>query len=243
MLLKPYERLDDLQIGGLSVIQDTRGFCFGIDAVLLSAFAEIKKGDRVLDMCTGSGVIPILLSAKSKASEIYGIEIQPEVAQTAKRSVMHNNLSNVFIKEGDIKEAVSIFGTACFDVITCNPPYIEVKSGLINPGDSKAIARHEILCDLEDVVKQSASLLRFGGKLYMIHRPDRIADVLCTMRKYKIEPKRLRMIHSAKGTDATLFLVEGAFGGGKFLKVLPPLYVYDEEGNYTAETERIYKGL
>lgn len=243
MQLKSHERLDDLQIKGLHIIQDKRGFCFGVDAVLLSAFPEIKKGDRVLDMCTGNGIIPLLLYAKYEAAEIYGMEIQPEVAQMAQRSVLYNGIDNVFIKEGDIKDAVAMFGTATFDQITCNPPYIKSQSGLINPGDSKAIARHEILCTLDDVIKTSASLLRFGGKLCMVHRPDRLSDVISTMRKYKIEPKRLRTVHSRPGEGATLFLIEGALGGGTFLKVLPPLYIYDGEGNYTDETERIYKGI
>lgn len=243
MQLKSHERLDDLQIKGLHIIQDKRGFCFGVDAVLLSAFPEIKKGDRVLDMCTGNGIIPLLLYAKYEAAEIYGMEIQPEVAQMAQRSVLYNGIDNVFIKEGDIKDAVAMFGTATFEQITCNPPYIKSQSGLINPGDSKAIARHEILCTLDDVIKTSASLLRFGGKLCMVHRPDRLSDVISTMRKYKIEPKRLRTVHSRPGEGATLFLIEGALGGGTFLKVLPPLYIYDGEGNYTDETERIYKGI
>ena len=240
-MLKDNESLDDLQAGGLFLIQKKNAFRFGIDAVLLSAFAEVKKGDRVLDLCTGSGVIPVLLSYKTEASEIYGIEIMPEIAEMAERSVKYNKINNVFIKTGDIKSADKEYGCGCFDVITCNPPYIKDGSGLKNPEDLKKIARHEVLCTLEDVIKTSAKLLKFGGKLCMVHRAERLTDVLSLMRKYKIEPKRLRMIHPSKGKNANLLLVEGALGGGSFLKVLEPLTVYDESGEYTAGIERIYK--
>lgn len=240
MEILPHERVDDLQIGGLSIIQDTRGFCFGVDAVLLSSFPEIKKGDEVFDMCTGSGIVAILLAAKTSAGRIYGMELIPETAQMAKRSVQMNNLENVFILQGDIRDAVSKFGRGVFDVITCNPPYKKVQSGLLCADPVKTAARHEVFCTLRDVLEQSYDLLKLGGKLCMVHRPERLCDIMCLMRENRIEPKRLRFVHPAPGKPPVLILVEGAKGGGEFLKILPPLYVYDENGKRTEEMERIY---
>ncbi len=241
MKLREYERIDDLQIKNLKLIQDKRAFCFGTDAVMLSSFADIKKGDKVLDMCCGNGIIPVLLTAKTEAEKICGIEIQPEAADLAKRNAELNNLSNVFITEGDIKDALKYFETGSFDHITCNPPYIKAQGGKANPSDQKAIARHEVLCTLEDVVKTASQLLRFGGKFSMVHRPDRLSDIINTLRKYKQEPKRIRFIHSNEKSEATLVLIESTLGGGSFLKVMPPLVIYDENGGYTQEYERIYR--
>lgn len=241
MILYEGERLDDLQIKGLYIIQKTNGFCFGTDAVLLAGFAYVKKGGRVMDLCTGTGIIPLLLSAKTKAAKICGLEIIPPVADMAKRSVLYNKIENVYIQEGNVLDAAKIYGYEVFDTVTCNPPYERVGGGLKNPDDIKAVARHEILCSLDDVISQSAAILKYGGNLCMVHRANRIADVICCMRKYKIEPKRLRMVAPYEGREPNLLLIEGVKGGGPFVKNLPVLYIYEKNGNYTDEINEIYE--
>jgi len=241
MNLLENERLDDLQLRGLKLIQRTDGFCFGCDAVLLSHFADIRRGDKVLDLCTGTGIIPILLSAKKEASYISGIEIIPEIAHMAKRSVLYNKIENIDIIQGDLKNATEIFGHECFDAVTCNPPYEKKGGGIINPADIKAISRHEIMCSLDDVISVSASLLKFGGKLFMVHRTNRMADVLCTMRAHSIEPKRIRFVAPSLEKAPNLFLVEGMKGSNPFLKFEKTIYMYDENGNYTDEVNKIYE--
>lgn len=239
----PYERVDDLQLGGLRIIQNPSWFCFGSDAVLLSDFASagIKKDASVLDFCSGNGIIPILLSAKCGASKITGLEILPEVAEMAERSVRLNDLSGlVKIKCGDLKDAAQIFGKSVFDAVTCNPPYREAGGGIENPDDILAVARHEIKCSLTDVISSAAQVLKPGGKLFMIHRPDRLADILCLMRENKIEPKRLRFVHPKAGATANMILAEGARGGRPKLFLEPPLYMYDDNGEYTKEVNKIY---
>lgn len=239
MTMNEFERKDDLDLGGLHIWQDRREFCFGIDAVLLSAFAEIKKGERVLDLCSGNGIIPILLAGKTEAAAISGIEINPVQAALFARSVAENQLKHISVLEGNILDAASLTGNARFDVVTCNPPYI--KGGQIqNPSENKAIARHEILCTLEDVLTVAAERLRYGGRFYMVHRPDRLTDILETMRKCQIEPKRLRMVHSNAAREAGLVLVEGTRGGGAFLRVMPPLVLYNADGTYTIDALRQY---
>lgn len=238
-MMNEFERKDDLQIGGLHIWQDRRAFCFGVDAVLLSAFADIKKGETVLDLCSGNGIIPILLYGKTEAGHITGLEINGAQVQLARRSFAENRMENAEIVEGDIKEVSRIFGGKRFDCITCNPPYI--KDGRIqNPNRDKAIARHEILCTLEDVLKSAASLLRFGGRFYMVHRPDRLTDILAAMRTYKLEPRRLRMVYPKAESEANLVLVEGIYGGGTFLHVMPPLILYHADGTYTADALSCY---
>ncbi len=241
--LFPYERLDDLQLGGVKIIQNPSWFCFGTDAVLLADYASksIKKDARVLDLCTGNGIVPLLLSQKSNADKIYGIEIQNEVAEMAKRSVCLNKLdSKIEIISGDLKDSETIFGKRFFNNITCNPPYKENGGGLTNKSDSATLARHEILCNLEDIIRVSSILLEPLGKLCMIHRPERLADILCLMRKYKIEPKRLRFVHPSSGKTATMILVEGAYCGRPKLFLDPPLYVYKDTNIYSDEINRIY---
>lgn len=237
------ERLDDLQLAGLSLIQNPKWFCFGVDAVLLSDFAakNVKKGAKVLDLCTGNGIIPVLLTAKTAAESICGVEIQEKVAEMAKRSVLLNGLEErVKIVAGDLKDAPNVFGKAVFDNITCNPPYKEVFGGAKNAEDTVSVARHEIFCTLEDVVAASGSLLKSGGKLCMIHRPERLVEIICLMRKYGMEPKRLRFVHPSPYKTATMIMIEGARGGRVKLHLDAPLYVHDEEGNYTEEINRIY---
>ncbi len=242
-LVHPGERVDDLQLNGLRLIQNPKGFCFGIDAVLLSDFAKfsIKKNSRVLDLCTGNGIVPVLLSAKTEASHIDGIEIQSEVAEMAVRSVKLNALGEkISVTHGDLKNAADIFGKSVFDNITCNPPYKENHGGLKNSVDTLTVARHEIFCTLGDIISAAADLLKPSGKLTLIHRPERLVDIICLMRAARIEPKRLRFVHPSAGKTATMILIEGTKHGKPKLLLSPPLYVHDENGNYTEEINRIY---
>ncbi len=242
-MIKPCERLDDLQLGGLKIIQNPHWFCFGVDAVLLSHFAldAIKKDAKVLDLCSGGGIIPILLSYKSRADYITGLEIMPEVAEMAERSIKLNGISDkVNMICGDLKNGVSIFGKSQFDNITCNPPYKEAFGGITNKCDIITAARHEVLCSLEDIIEVSANLLKPYGKLSMIHRPERLVDIIILMKKYKIEPKRLRFVHPSHGKTATMILIEGAKLQKPKLLLEPPLYVHNEDGSYTEEIDEIY---
>ncbi len=234
--------MDDLNIKGYEIIQHKDKFCFGMDAVLLSEFAVAKKGERVLDLGTGTGVIPILMEAKDKGTSFSALEIQSESADMARRSVEHNGLSHkIAIVEGDIKEAAELFGKAVFDVITCNPPYMNDKHGLKNPDLPKASARHEVLCTLEDVISQSAALLKERGRFYMVHRPTRLQEIITLMHQYHLEPKRLRMVHSYVDSDANMVLIEGLKGGGVFMKVEKPLIIYEKTNTYTKEVRSIYE--
>ena len=235
------ERLDDLQRNGLRIIQKTDGFCFGMDAVLLSGFASVKPGERALDLGTGTGIIPLLLSAKTKGDHFTGLEIQTEIMKMAQRSVALNGLEKkIDIIQGDIKEASRIFGAASFDVVTSNPPYMNDAHGLKNPGDVKAISRHEVLCTLEDVVREGTKALKPGGRFYMVHRPHRLAEIITVMRQYKLEPKRMKFVHPFADKDANMVLIEAVRGGGAWLKLEPPVIVYKEPGVYTDEIYSIY---
>ena len=235
------ERLDDLQRNGLKIIQKTDGFCFGMDAVLLSGFASVKPGERALDLGTGTGIIPLLLSANTKGDHFTGLEIQTEIMKMAQRSVALNGLEKkIDIIQGDIKEASRIFGAASFDVVTSNPPYMNDAHGLKNPGDVKAISRHEVLCTLEDVVREGTKALKPGGRFYMVHRPHRLAEIITVMRQYKLEPKRMKFVHPFADKDANMVLIEAVRGGGAWLKLEPPVIVYKEPGVYTDEIYEIY---
>ena len=239
--LRENERIDDLQRNGLKIIQKTDGFCFGMDAVLLSGFAKVKDGERVLDLGTGTGIIPILLSAKTNAGHLTGLEIQTEIAEMAGRSVALNELNDkIDIVNGDIKEASRLFGAASFDVVTTNPPYMNDAHGLKNPTEVKAISRHEVLCTLDDVVREGARLLKSGGRMYMVHRPHRLIEIISKMREYKMEPKRIKFVHPSKGKEANMVLIEAVRGGGSFLKVESPIIVYKEPGVYDDEIYEIY---
>lgn len=243
VLIFPNERIDDLQLNGIKIIQNPSLFCFGTDAVLLADYASksIKKGAKVLDLCSGNGIIPLLLSQKSSASKIVGLEIQECNTTLAKRSVSMNNLdSQIEIICGDLKESESLFRSSFFNNITCNPPYKEAGGGLINKSDPITLARHEILCNLEDIVRVSSIILAPYGKLCMIHRPERLADIICLMRKYKIEPKRLRFVHPSINKTATMILIEGAYLGKPKLFLDPPLYVYKSLNVYSDEINTIY---
>lgn len=235
------ERVDDLQRNGLKIIQKTDGFCFGMDAVLLSGFAHVKRGEKVLDMGTGTGIIPLLLSAKTAGKHFTALEIQKEIAEMAARSVAMNHLEEkIQIVNGDIKEASRIFGAASFDVVTTNPPYMNDAHGLKNPTEVKAISRHEVLCTLEDVVREGAKVLKSGGRMYMVHRPHRLIEIITAMKQYKMEPKRMCMVHPFKDKEANMVLIEAVKGGGSWLKMEAPIIVYKEPGVYTDEIYEIY---
>ena len=237
----PNERIDDLQRNNYKIIQDPERFCFGMDAVLLSGFARAKEGDRVIDLGTGTGIIPILMEAKTGASDLIGLEIQPESANMAQRSVELNHLeSKIRIVTGDIKEASSLFGAATFDVVTSNPPYMTEHHGITNEKSPRAIARHELLCTLEDVISQAAKLLRPGGSFYMVHRPFRLVDIMVLMREYHLEPKRMKLVYPYIDKDPNMVLIEGLRGGRPRLTVEKPLVVYQSPGVYTDEIYDIY---
>ena len=239
--IKSKERIDDLQRNHLQIIQNPEKFCFGMDAVLLSGFAKIKDGAKVLDMGTGTGIIPILLEAKPEAKHLTGLEIQEESADMARRSVSLNHLEEkIDIVTGDIKEAGKLFGPASFEVVTCNPPYMIGEHGLVSENTPKAIARHEILCTLEDVVAQSAKVLKTGGTLYMVHRPFRLAEIISTMINYKLEPKRMQLVYPFVDKEPNMVLLEAVKGGKSRMSVEKPLIVYKEPGVYTDEIYDVY---
>jgi len=239
--LKENERIDDLQRNGYRIIQNKDKFCFGMDAVLLSGFARVNPGDRVIDLGTGTGIIPILLEAKYDGEHYTGLEIQEEMAEMAARSVRLNGLEEkIDIVKGDICRARERLGLAVFDVVTCNPPYMNDAHGLKNPELPKAIARHEVLCTLEDVVRESAGILKPGGHFFMVHRPHRLIEIISTLVKYKLEPKRMKMVHPFVDKDANMVLIEAVRGGKSMIKVEPPLVVYRDVGVYTDEVYQIY---
>lgn len=213
-------RIDDLGIAGLKLIQDTEMFCFGTDAVMLANFVH-SEGEKVIaDLCTGNGIIPVLLSAKVEYKEITGVEIQKDSADLAKENVKFNNLQDkIKIIHDDLKNMPDVLGKSSVDIVTCNPPYRTAGCGVVNEADTKAIARHELLCSLEDVIYTSAMLLKPLGKFFMIHRPDRLCDILCCMRKHKIEPKIIQFVQPDLSTKPTHVLIEGVYGGKMHMRV------------------------
>lgn len=239
--LKPQERLDELHRNGYSIIQNPEKFCFGMDAVLLSGFAKVKKGECALDLGTGTGIIPILLEAKTDGKHFTGLEIQPESADMAARSVELNHLeSKIDIVIGDIKDASKRFGASSFDVITTNPPYMIGEHGISSENQAKAIARHEVLCTLDDVLRESAKLLKPKGRFYMVHRPFRLAEIMSKMVAFGIEPKRMKLVYPFVDKEPNMVLIEGLRGGNSRLSVEKPLIVYKEKGVYTDEIYDIY---
>ncbi len=239
--LKENERIDDLQRNGYKIIQNEKKFCFGMDAVLLSGFAHVKEGERLLDIGTGTGIIPILLEAKSDGYHFTGLEIQKESADMAARSVKLNGLTDkIDIICGDIKDAKDLFKPASFDVITTNPPYMIGKHGLTGENREKAIARHEIFCTLDDIASQAGELLRDKGRFYMVHRPFRLVEIFNTLTKYRLEPKRLKLVYPYIDKEPNMVLIEALKGGNPRLTVEKPLIVYTEPGVYTDEIYDIY---
>lgn len=239
--LKENERIDELQRNGYKIIQDPDRFCFGMDAVLLTGFANARETDKLLDLGTGTGIIPILMEAKYHCQHLTGLEIQAESADMARRSVELNDLgSRITITDGDIKEADSLFPAASFDVITCNPPYMIGMHGIRNPEGPKAIARHEVLCTFEDVTRVSAKLLKPGGHFFLVHRPFRLAEIITTLVKYKLEPKRMQLVYPYADKEPNMVLLEAVRGGKPRMTVEKPLIVYKEPGVYMTEIYDIY---
>ena len=235
------ERLDELHRNGYYIIQDPARFCFGMDAVLLSGFAKAKRGERCLDLGTGTGIIPILMEAKTDSEDFTALEIQEESADMARRSVLYNDLADrIKVVTGDIKDASKIFGASSFDIITTNPPYMIGEHGLSSASEAKAIARHEVLCTLDDILRESAKLLKPGGRFYMVHRPFRLAEIFSKMVEYKIEPKRMKLVYPYIDKEPNMVLIEGLRGGRSRLTVEKPLIVYKEAGVYTDEIYDIY---
>lgn len=257
------ERVVDLQRNNLELIQNPGRFCFGIDAVLLSGFAEIKAGERCLDMGTGTGILPLLLSAKTDAAELVGLEIQPESADMARRSVALNIAihsenetsvadtapasapsrgvaGRVRIVDGDLREASTLFGRSSFDAVTCNPPYMTGGHGIVNPSDAKAIARHEVLCTIDDVAREAAAVLRPGGRLYLVHRPFRLTEIFAALAAHGLEPKRMRLVYPTVDREPNLVLIGCVRGGRSRLSIEKPLILADSDGNPTAEMKEEY---
>ena len=240
-LLLEGERIDDLQRNGLHLIQNPAAFCFGMDAILLSHFATIKKDELVLDMGCGNGIMPILLTAITQGKHFTGLEIQEAMADMAMRSVRLNHLEQrVDIVNGDIKEAALLFKAASFHVVITNPPYMNENHGITNPTQPKAIARHELLCSLEDIISQAARLLVPGGRFYMVHRPFRLVEIITLMRQYKIEPKRMQLVYPFVDKEPNMVLIEGVRGGKVRMSVEKPLIVYQKDGTYQPEIYDIY---
>ena len=241
VLLEKDERIDDLEYKGLKIIQNKNWFCFGIDSVLLSDFAkDIKNNSEVLDLGTGTGIISILLSKKINAKKITGIEIQEEVAKMAKKSIELNNLKNVEILNEDIKNLKKIINKKSIDAVVTNPPYIKNGNGLKNENENKLISRHEIKCELKDIIEISNYILKDKGSLYMVHRPDRLTDIIYNLRQNKLEPKIIKFIYPNKNKECNLVLIKAVKNAGSFLKIEKPLYIYNENGEYTDEILKIY---
>lgn len=240
-LLRAGERFDDLQRNGYRIIQNPERFCFGMDAVLLSGFASAAKGERLLDMGTGNGIIPLLMEAKTSISHLWGLEIQDESADMARRSVVANHLEEkIEIVTGDIKNAANIFQAASFDVITCNPPYMIGKHGIANPDSAKAIARHEVLCNFEDIAAQTEKLLKPGGHFYLVHRPFRLGELIVTLHAHHLEPKRMQLVYPFVDKEPNMVLLEAVRGGKSRMVVEKPLIVYEAPGKYRQEIYDVY---
>lgn len=239
--IRLHERIDDLHCKGYKIIQSPDSFCFGMDAVLLSGFVKIKRDEKALDLCTGTGIIPILLSAKTSCSDFSAIEIQPDSVDMAVRSVRLNGLEDrIRIVAGDVRRITEYFKPGQYHVVTANPPYMNAGGGVVNQNEAAAIARHELLCSLEDVVAAGARMLKNNGRFYMVHRPHRVSDIICTMRAHGIEPKNLRFVHPYAHKKPILLLVEGIRNGQAMTHVLPPLVLYTESGVLSEEVQQIY---
>lgn len=239
--MKPTERIDELGCKNLKIIQNSDWFCFGMDAVLLANYSNIKKGSKVVDLGTGTGIIPILISGKNDVEKIYGIEIQREVAEMAGRSVELNNLSEkIEILNIDLKQAEEVLGNNIFDAVTSNPPYMPQDSGFKNKTDNKTISRHETECSLRDVIKTANRLLKPNGRFFLVHRPNRIVDILTLLREYKLEPKSIRFVHPKVGKSPNLVLIKSIKSAKPNLKFEDPLYIYNDDGSYTKELLDIY---
>jgi tRNA1(Val) A37 N6-methylase TrmN6 len=234
------ERLDELLTHELKIIQSNEIFSFSMDAVLLARFCTVPPRGRILDLCTGNGVIPLLLTTRTNAL-IDGVEIQFKPYDMARRSVMLNGLEEqIRIVQGDLKEWHRTVGYGVYDLVTVNPPYLPVHAGDQNVNEQFAIARHEVCCTLEDVAAACARLVRYGGKVAMVHRPSRLIEIVQVLTRYKLEPKRLRFVHPRAGMEANMVLIEAVKEGKPELRLLPPLIVYNEQNEYSPELKGIY---
>jgi len=242
MELKENERIDDLELNNFKIIQKNDGFCFGIDSVLLSDFAmEIKKDSMVADLGTGTGILSILLCAKTDLRKIIGIEIQDDMADMAKRSCILNDLQDRFeVINANIKNLPDILNQNQFDAVIMNPPYVKINTGKINNNKKKLISRHEITASLDDFILTSKKILKDKGSVYIVHRPNRLIDLCYLLREHKLEPKTIRFVYPKKNSEANLILIKAVKNGGSFLKIMEPLYIYDDDGNYTKEILKIY---
>lgn len=242
MILKESERIDDLEYKGLKIIQDRNGFCFGIDSVLLSDFAKnMKKKSVVMDIGTGTGIIGLLLCKKTNLKKIYGIEIQKEVAEMAERSIKLNNLEDRFsILNVNINDVAEYFVNNQIDVVVTNPPYKKNNTGLKNTSESKLISRHEVKCTLEDIIKKSYIILKDLGQFFMVHRAERLVDIMFLLRNNKLEPKEIRFVHSKQNEKPNLVLIKAVKNAKEFLKIDKPLIIYNDNGSYTDEILKIY---
>lgn len=235
------ESIDDLQLKGIKLIQKKGIFRFGVDAVLLANYTVVRNRQNIIDLCSGTGIVPFILAGKTKASHITGIEIMDDMVEMANRSVQYNEMNGkIEFIQRDLKDVSFLKTFEKADIVTVNPPYKLKNSGIVNNNDKNAIARHEICCILEDVIVAAKVLLKSSGRLFMIHRPERLADIFCAMRKYKIEPKRIRMVYSNYEKPPSMVLIEGLNNGGVFLKWDPPLYIYNMDGSFSNEINKIY---
>lgn len=243
--LKENERIDDLEFKELKIIQNKDGFCFGIDSILLTDFAKnIKQNLNIIDLGTGTGIIPILLYGKTKNNKFVGVEIQEEVADMANRSIKLNVLENeIRILNMNILDLTKKYKRGSFDVVTTNPPYKKLNTGIVNENNKKLISRHEITASLEDFIKISSYLLKDLGEFYMVNRPDRLVDIFELMRKYKIEPKKIKFVYPNENKKTNLILIKGVKNGKQFLEFENNLYVYNEDGDYTDEILKIYNKI
>ncbi len=239
--LREGERFDDLERNHYRIIQNPEKFCFGMDAVLLSGFVRVKEGENVIDLGTGTGIIPILLKAKTPGKHFTGLELQAESVDMARRSVAYNGLErSIDIVEGDICTASERFGASRFDVVTTNPPYMTGQHGIVNPELPKAIARHELRCTLEDVVREGARLLKPGGRFYMVHRPFRLAEIIQVLTRFHLEPKRIKFVHPYVDREPNMVLMECCKGGRPRVTIEAPLIVYTAPGVYSPEIYDVY---
>ncbi|MCD8009575.1 MAG: tRNA1(Val) (adenine(37)-N6)-methyltransferase [Lachnospiraceae bacterium] len=239
--IRPGERVDDLQRDGYRILQNPQKPCFGLDAVLLSDFTHVKRGETVLDLGTGTGILPILLAAKTEGQSFTGLEIQKALADMARRSIGLNALEErITVEEGDLREASVRFGRAAFDVVVSNPPYMKEDQGRTSPHDARALTRHEIACTLEDVVRETARVLRVGGRFDLVHRPGRLGEIFEALHRHRLEPRRMRLVYPYADREANLVLLEAVRGGKPGMKVEAPLIIYREPGCYTREMCRIY---
>ncbi len=240
-MLRPKEKIDDLQRSGLKIIQNPERFCFGMDAVLLSGFAKAPRGGRVLDLGTGTGIIPLLMSAKTEAGIFYALELQHDSAEMAERSVRMNHLEErIVVTEGDIREADALFAPASFDVITSNPPYMIGNHGLTGDADARTIARHEVMCTFDDIARVTEKLLKPGGHFYLVHRPFRLAELITTLCAHHLEPKRMQLVYPYVDREPNMVLLDCVRGGKSRITVEKPLIVYKEPGVYSDEIYDIY---